>query len=149
MTEARTTRSPDGRVTIVETDDRDTPFPIIVSSQISVRGIPAFSELVRIPLERARRGHLLLSASVQTNAAFVSQFVFIEVNIVGYVASAPQVLMRAAMDGNSNLISFAWDEPECYSSLGIEARQVVNGIPSGAATGIDVLGFSVAGTYWR
>jgi hypothetical protein len=149
LTEPRTTRSPDGRVTIVETDDRDTPFPIIVSSQISVRGIPAFSELVRIPLERARRGHLLLSASVQLNPGFVAQFVFMEVNVVGYVASAPQVLMRAAMDRNSNLVSFAWDEPECYSSLGIEARQVVNGIPSGDATGIDVLGFSVAGTYWR
>ena len=149
MPEPRTTRDPTGRVTIVETDDRDTPFPVLVSSQISVRGIPAFSELVRIPLERARRGHIMLSASVQLNASFVAQYVFMEVNVIGYVASAPQVLMRAAMDRNSNLITFAWDEPECYSSLGIEARQVVNGIPSGDATGIDVLGFSVAGTYWR
>lgn len=143
------TRDPSGRVTIQETDDRDCPFPIIVSQPTIVRGIAAFSELVRIPLERARRGHLLLSAAVRTNAAFLAQFVFIELNIIGYVASAPQVLMRTAMDSNTNLVTFRWDVPETYGALGIEARQNVNGQPSGDTTGIVDLNFSVAGTYWR
>jgi hypothetical protein len=145
----RTIRDPSGRVTITETDDRDTSFPIIVSQPVNVRGIAQFSELVRIPLERARRGHLILSASVRTNLLFLAQFVFIEVNVVGYVASAPQVLMRSAMDSNSNLVTFHWDVPETFGSLGIEARQNVNGRPSGDTTGIDDLNFSVAGSYWR
>jgi hypothetical protein len=90
-----------------------------------------------------------LSASVRTDAAFLGQFVFIELNVIGYVASAPQVLMRTAMDSNTNLVTFRWDVPETYGALGIEARQNVNGQPSGDPTGIVDLNFSVAGTYWR
>jgi hypothetical protein len=145
----RTTRDPSGRVTIVETDDRGSPFPIIVSQPVNVRGIAAFSELVRIPMERARKGHLLLSALVRTNGLFLAQFVFVEINVVGYVASAPQVLMRTALGANTNLVTFSWDEPDTYGSLGIEARQNVDGQPSGDTAGIDDLNFSVAGTYWR
>jgi hypothetical protein len=149
VAEPRTFRDPSGRVTITETDDRDTAFPIIVSQPADVRGIAAFSELVRIPLERARRGQLFMSATVQTNGSFTGAFVCIEVNVVGYIASAPTKIMATAMDSNINLVSFSWDEPESYSALGIEARQIVDGAASGTTTGIDALNFSVAGTYWR
>ena len=149
MVESRTTTDPSGRVTIVEKDDRGSSYPIILSQNIDVRGISAFSELGRITLERARKGHLFLSATAQTNGAFTGSFVAIEVKVVGYVASAASVLLYTAMDSNINLVNFAWDEPNSYTALGIEARQIVDGLASGTTTGIDFLNFSVAGTYWR
>lgn len=147
--EPRTTRDPSGRVTIVENDDRDTPFPIIQPGPANVAGVAAFAELVRIPMERARRGQLFLSGSVITTAAFTGQYVYIDLHVLGYIGAAPSVLFRTAMDSNQNLADFAWEDPETYSSLGIEARQVVDGAASGVTTGIQILTFTVAGTYWR
>lgn len=147
--EQKTTRDPSGRVTIYETDDRDTPFPIVAGQVISARGVAAFSELIRVPMERARRGHLLISANVVTNAAFANQYVCIEINIVGYIGAAATTLLYTAVDSNLNLATFGWDEPLSLAAIGIEARQNVDGLASGSATGIDFLTFTLAGTYWR
>lgn len=145
----RTITDPSGRVIITEHDDRDTPFALIVGQVINVRGISAFSELVRLPMERARRGHLLLSGNVQTTAAFTGQYVAMELNVVGYVGASPTTLLYTAMDSNLNLAQFTWDEPETYGAIGIEARQLVDGLPSGTATGIAQLTFTLSGFYWR
>jgi hypothetical protein len=144
----RSFRDPTGRVVIEEKDDRDSPFPLLTPGALDVRGIAAFSELVRLSTERARKGHLTLSGQVATSGAFTGQFACMEIHVIGYVASTPTILLSSAL-GAGGLLSFSWDEPESYSALGIEAQQIVDGAPSGDATGIDVLSFAVAGTYWR
>jgi hypothetical protein len=145
----RTYRDPSGRVIIEERDDRDTSFAITTPQPGDVRGLSAFSEIIRIPLERARRGHLVLSALIATTAAFTNQFLAIEVNVVGYVGSSGTVVAATALDNNFNLVEFSWDQPSTYAAIGIEAREIIDGQPSGSSTGIGTLTVSLAGTYWR
>lgn len=146
--EPQTTTIP-GVVTIVEKDDRGQPYALIQSQPANVLGLGVFSELVRIPLTRARRGHLLLSGNVQTSGAFPGQYVAIEINVVGFVGAAPTRLYATALTNLFNLVAFGWEEPETYSSLAFEARQIVDGQPSFVSTGITLLTFTIAGTYWR
>jgi hypothetical protein len=145
----QTTRDPSGRVRITEWDDRGQPYNLFQSQPASVLGIPSFSEVLRLEMEHARRGHLYIAASVVTNASFTGQYVGIAYNVVGYRGSAGAVLFRSGLAGTFNLASFEWDDPESYNSLAIEARQVVDGVGSSTTTGIVVLSLSVSGTYWR
>lgn len=149
MVETRTTTDPSGRVIITEHDDRGSPVPLISPQVISVLGIAAFSELLRFPLERARRGHLFISGTVSTNGSFTGQYVCIDIQVVAYIGAAATIVWGTAMDSNLNQAEFAWDQPQSYASLAIQARQVVDGLPSGVTTGIDVLSLTAAGTYWR
>jgi len=143
------TRTPDGRVEIVEVDDRDTAYPLLVTAPANILGLSGFSEVYRFPLERARRGQLILSANVATTAAFVNQYVYIEVNVIAYLASAPILVHRTGLDANINLVTFDWDVPSTYGAIGIQAREVVDGLPSSINTGISALQLSAAGFYWR
>jgi len=141
--------TPDGRVVIVETDDRDTAFGLLTSQPADCRGLNAFSEVFRLPMTRARRGHLLLSANIATSAAFVNQYIYIETMIVAYLASAPIIMLRTALDSNINLLEWRWDVPESYGALGIQAQAVIDGQPSSVTTGVLALQLSAAGFYWR
>lgn len=142
------TTDPTGRVVIQESDDRDTGFPI-VTPPYSVLGIADFSVLAQVPLERARRGVLLITGNVVTNASFTGSFVVLEMNVIGWISGSPTVIMSLALDSNIPVATCEWDVPETYSAVGIEARQNVDGLPSGVTTGITTLAFSLAGTYWR
>jgi hypothetical protein len=144
----RTLRDPSGRVVIEETDDRDTPFALLIPQPLDVRGVGAFAELARLLTDRARKGHLTISCQASTTGAFTGQYLCADIRIIGYVASSPTVLMSSAL-GAGALLSFSWDEPESYSGIGIEARQIVDGAPSSSTTGVALLGLAVAGTYWR
>lgn len=140
---------PSGRVKVVEHDDRDSPFPILTTQPINCIGIAAFSEMLRYPLTRARRGHIYLSGNVVTTAAFTSQFLAVDVRVIGFIASAPSVVFQTALSATFALAEYSWEDPKSFTALGIEVRQNINGAGSGVTTGIQVLSLSVAGTYWR
>lgn len=142
-------QDPSGRVRVVESDDRGMPFNLFQSQPASVLGIPTLSEVLRLEMEHARRGHLYISSNIVTTAAFTGQYVAIAYTVVGYRGSAGSVLFRSGLAGAFNLAEFKWDEPETYSSLAVEARQIVDGAGSSVVTGITVLTLSVFGTYWR
>jgi hypothetical protein len=137
------------RVRIVENDDRGQPYPLIQSQPANILGMSVYQEVVRLEMVRARMGQIFVSASIATTAAFTGQYVAIGYNVVGYLGSAGSVLLRSGLSNTFNLAAYTWEEPESYSSLAIEARQIVDGLPSGVTTGITVLSLAIAGTYWR
>ncbi len=145
----RAVKDPTGRVVVEETDDRDTAFPLVMTSPGNVAGLSDFSMLWRQDLIRARRGHVILSANVITTAAFVRDFACIELNVVAYVASSAQVVFSTAIDSNIPLAEYEWDTPDAFGALAIEARQNVNGAGDSDVTGIATMTFTVAGFYWR
>jgi hypothetical protein len=147
--ETSRTVDPSGRVIITESDDRGAPYTLFQSQPASVLGIASFTEVLRLEMLRARRGHLYLSASVVTTAAFTGQYLAVAYNVVGYRGSAGSVLFRSGLGANFNLSSFEWNDPETYNSLAVEARAVIDGVGSSTTTGIVVLSLSVSGTYWR
>jgi hypothetical protein len=145
----QTTVDPTGRVRIIEKDDRGQPFSLFQSQPASVLGVGAFSEVLRLEMLRARRGQLFLAASIFTTTAFTNQYVAIAYNVVGFLGAAGSVLMRSGLTNTFPIASFEWEEPETYSALAIEARQIVDGVPSAVQTGIQTLNLTCYGFYWR
>jgi hypothetical protein len=147
--EPKTITDATGRVRIIERDDRDQPYPLIQTQPASVLGVGTFSEVLRLEMLRARRGQLFLSASINTTAAFLGQYAAVAYNVVGYLGAAGTVLMRSGLSNYFPLASYEWEEPETYSAISIEARQIVDGLPSTVQTGIQTLSLTCYGFYWR
>ena len=138
-----------GRIIIRETDDRGERFPIIQSGPAQCSGIEDFTEVFRTEsMERARRGHITFTVDLRTNEAFGLTSLLLEVNVVGYVGGASQVLQYVTMDANA-LGEFEWEDPESYSAIAMEVRQNLDGVNDDSVVGIDYLRLNVAGAYWR
>lgn len=136
-------------VKIEETDDRDRPYPLAAQASFSVKGLDQFNVIYQEPLIRARRAALMVAVSVATTSAFTGQFVGVEFNVLGYSLAGGDVIYRGALDGFLPMHSIEWEEPFTYNSIGLEARQIIDGLPSGVTTGIGTLALSISGFYWR
>lgn len=151
-----------GRVHIVETDDRGQADTWTAPQALDVRQRGAFTELARIPLDFNQidpqtgqshrvlyvRGSLILSATVIPGSSFTNQYLAMEINVVGYVGSSASLLKRIGLDNNQNQSRYIWDGSEAWQSIGIEARQIVDGVPDGT-TAVQQLTLGAVARLWR
>lgn len=141
---------PTGRVIrIREDDDRGERFPIIQGGPASCAGIGLYTEVFRTEnMERARRGHITFTVDLSVNDASTFGSLFLEVNVIGYVNGAAQVVEYLTMDQNT-LGEYEWAEPESFSNIALEVRQNIDGVVAATTIGITYLRLNVAGAYWR
>lgn len=149
---------PSGRVTVHEIDDRGLADTWTAPQALDVRARGQFTELARIICDSTDsfgrrvlyvRGCLFLSAIVVPGAAFTQQYLGMEINVTGYVGSTPILLKRIGMDQSlSNQARYIWDGPEAFQAIGIEARQIVNGLPDGTVTP-QALTLGLVARLWR
>lgn len=144
----REVQDPSGRVVVREIDDRGESFPIVQSAPANVRGLDVFQEVFRTEsMARARRGQITFNIDTILTDSF-GGFLMVEVNVVGFVGGASEVLQYCTIDPNQ-LAEFRWEEPQSYSAIALEARQNVNGVNTSDTTGITQLRLNISGRYWR
>ena len=120
----------------------------ISSELVDVRGQQAFVEVFRREIKGAGRGQLVITADVFGGSAFLDQFLAVEVQTIGYLGSTPTVLARAALSRTHNQQRVEFSEEDSFDVIAVEARQIVNGAPSGATTPQRVA-VGVQGRFWR
>ncbi len=131
-------------------DDRFEKYPIIMAAPVNCLGIGDFQEVWKTEgMDRARAGHVLFSfdATYDDTARLFSNL-YLEINVVGYVGSTPELLLYVTLDSNS-LGEFEWDDPDTFTALAFEVRQNVDGVNTADTTGITRLTLNVQGAYWR
>jgi hypothetical protein len=140
-----------GRVIRVrDLDDRGERFPIIQGAPASCAGIGVFTEVFKTEsMERARRGHLTYSIDVHLNDSRTWSNLYLEVNVIGYIAGGPPSVVQYTTIDVNILGEFEWLEPDSFSNIGIEVRQNLDGVVDGQTNGIDWLRLNVQGAYWR
>ena len=89
---------------------------------------------------RARREHL-------TPAGFTGDTLVLEVNLVGYIGALPTIVDRGSLSQTSPSRRFRFDDVENYTAVGVEARQVVDGVPNSTAIPA-AFQFQLFGLFW-
>ena len=134
-----------GRVHITLT--RDNPLNVVVTQNYSAINAGAFVELARLDMNEVTRGQLIIGSSIAQPAGFTGDSLIMEINVIGYLGSTPTIVDRGALSQSSTSRRFRFDDVENYTALGIEARQMVNGLPNSTATPL-TLSFQGFGLFW-
>ena len=80
-------------------------------------------------LKGVTRGQFVIGSSISPPAGYTPALI-LEVNVVGYFGSQPAVVDRGALSATFPSRRFRFDDSEgIYTSLGVEVRQVADGVP--------------------
>jgi hypothetical protein len=134
-----------GRVHITLT--RDNPLNVVVTQNYSAINGATFVELARLDMDEVTRGQIIIGSSISPPAGFSGDSLIMEINIVGYLGATPTIVDRGALSQFSTARRFRFDDVENYTALGVEARQMVNGLPNSSATPLS-LSFQAFGLFW-
>lgn len=138
-TSSNTTEDPTGRRTVVTLhDDRGEPYKF-VSNGVSILGSSLFSEVISIPLSKDDgavpprpslvRGQILIGVSIAVAPATVD-YALTELQVLGYVGSTSTLIAHKMLGGQAAIMRVTFEDDDTFDRIGINARQIVNGLPS-------------------
>lgn len=147
---------PSGRQTVVQLhDDRGAPFKF-VSNAVPLRGQSLFQEVISIPLTKDDtntpprpnlvRGQIIVSAQVAYSLAI--QYALADVIVIGYCGSTGTVIGRAQLGAEAQIMRVTFEDDDTFDKIGIEALQLVDGLPSTNATDVLQINLSAVAYMW-
>lgn len=146
MADVTTTQDALGRQTIVTLhDDRGEPYGF-VSNGVDIRGKSIYGEIISIPFTpdktaqpKARpalkRGQILVSAHVSFRVGALN-YVLADLQILGFIGSTGTVIASAQLGGACSAVRIPFGDIDTFDRISINARMLVNGVPSSVTTDI-------------
>lgn len=147
-------RDASGRVVVHTVDDRGEPEDWNNPAPGDFSGTSSFVERITIPMNRSndhgsfRLGTLLLAANVIPGPAFPNTLLALEVLVVGYVGTAGTIIKRTIFGAFFNQDVIPFDDGGSYDAIGIQGRQLVDGLPNGAVA-VVALSVQASGRFTR
>lgn len=147
---------PSGRQTVVQLhDDRGEPYKF-VSNAVPLVGQSLFQEVISIPLTKddsvkpkrpfLTHGQIVVSAQVVTTNAI--QWALADVMVIGYCGSTGTVIGRAMLGQEAQIMRVTFEDEDTFDTIGIEARQIVDGAPSTNTAAVQQLNVSAVAYMW-
>lgn len=142
-----------GRVVIKETDDRGEP-ELYFGNTKDCRGTSTFTEKETITFRRnpdVKKGSYVLGillVAAQVTDGTGADHIALEVNVLGYVGSAPSVIRRMVFGPGAGLQLVRFDTTDTYERVALEARVMLNGAPS-SSTAITAASLQATGRFYR
>lgn len=130
-----------------EPEDYNNPAPADFSLQSS------FTEKIQIPMGRSdtqgayRLGTLLLTAQVTPGPAFSGTVLALEVLVIGYIGTAATIIKSTIFGAFLNQDVIGFTDDTSYDTIGIQGRQLVDGLPSSVA--VQTLTLQASGRFTR
>lgn len=106
-----------------------------------------FSELVKVPLDGVSRGQLVIGSSISPPVGFTGTTLLMEINVIGYMGALRTIVDRGVLSARSPNRRFKFDDVDTYTSIGVEARQIVDGAPNSTITPAQFL-IQGTGLFW-
>lgn len=135
-------------------DDQGEPERYNNPAPADFRQQSAFSEKITIPMNRDenqgayRLGTLLLTAQVIPGSAFTGTLLALECRVIGYIGAAPTTIKSTIFGAFLNQDVIGFDDTTSYDAIGIEGRQLVDGLPDSANV-VQVLSLQATARFTR
>ncbi len=154
MTESSVVQDGSGRLVLKIKDDQGEPesFNNPASADFALCG--AFQEKITIDMNRSdtrgayRLGTILLAAQINPGTGFTGTLLALEVLVIGYIGTAPTTIKSTIFGAFLNQDVVGLDDTTSYDSIGIQGRQLVDGLPSSTGP-IGALTLQVSGRFTR
>lgn len=114
-------------VMVTEEGNRETRF----SQVLDCSQVNDWQQLYSTDVGEFIEGQLEISASIQKHAS--SEWAAIEVRIVGYIGSVPNVCAIWMLAGNKTTARLPLEQGDTYDKIAVEARPIVDGTPGPGA----------------
>lgn len=120
---------------------------LYASKSQSAARTETFSEIVKVPLDGVSRGQLVIGSSIAPPAGFTGTTLLMEINVIGYMGALRTIVDRGVLSATSPNRRFHFDDVDTYTAIGVEARQVVDGVPNSTVTPAQFL-LQGTGLFW-
>lgn len=143
-----------GRVVLHLKDDRGEPEKWNNPVTVDFRQSASFNEKITIPMERDstkgsfRVGTLLLNAQVVPGPTFTGTLLALEILVIGYMGTSPTTIKSTVFGAFITQDVIGLTDDTSYDSIGIQGRQVVDGLPDSTAP-VAILSLQVSGRFTR